>query len=131
MACSIARYWRSTSSSKAITSSASSGSFSRSALIEPRSGAKDELALLEQGRLESVELLLKRHAHDSNLTESAGHVVLCSLVGGLREDLLRLVELDEDARPFALPARRSMLKKAVMSATRAACCMLCVTITIV
>ena len=51
---------RSTSSSKAITSSASSGSLSRRALIEPRSALSDELALLEQRRLEGVELLLER-----------------------------------------------------------------------
>src|SRR5215217_4796624 len=39
------------------------------------------------------------------LAETPRHVVLRSLVGRLREDLLRLVELDEDARPLSFPAR--------------------------
>ena len=51
-------------------------------------------------------------------------------IGGLLEDLLGVVALDQRSRP-ARRRSRSRLKNAVWSATRAACCMLCVTITIV
>ena len=60
--------------------------------------------------------------------EAAGDVVLGALVGRVREDLRGLVVLDEDPVRGRRPST-SRLKNAVMSATRAACCMLWVTIT--
>ena len=64
-------------------------------------------------------------------SRTSGDVVLGALVVRVREDLGRLVVLDEDACSVVASSSTSTLKNAVMSATRAACCMLWVTITIV
>ena len=55
--------WRSTSSSNAITSSASSTSRWPERVQRAAQHAQDELALLLQARLELVELFLEADAH--------------------------------------------------------------------
>ena len=95
-------YCRSTSSSKAITSSASSGSRFSKASIAPRSARRTSspsstrVAWIVSISTWSVTLI--------RLIEASGDVVLSPLVAGLSEDLLGRVVLDEDPRPLALLA---------------------------
>ena len=71
-----------------------------------------------------------RRTRGRRSAEAAGDVVARARVRRLGEDPLGVVVLDR-ARPGACRRSTSRLKKAVRSATRAACCMLWVTITIV
>ena len=64
------------------------------------------------------------------LAHLPGDVGLRARVGGVGEDLLGVVELDDAAGPFFSSSSSSTVKNAVLSDTRAACCMLWVTITI-
>ena len=89
-----------------------------------------EPAHLEQPVLELLELLLKMpddasdrfHRSMPDYSEPSRDVVFGQLFGRRREDLVR----SGRTRP-ACPSQ----KNAVTSETRAACCMLCVTMTIV
>ena len=115
------------SSSNAITSSASSRSCAARALdrASERRGARARSRAGAPPRARRAP-----RGTRPSLTEPARHVVLGALVGRVGEDLRGLVVLDQDARA---PRRLAHVdvKNAVMSATRAACCMLWVTITIV
>src|SRR5436189_1457096 len=72
---------------------------------------QDIVALFLEGRFDLFELLLERNPHGFHripdyrrLTEPSGDVALRPLIGRLREDLRRLVVLDEDAVAAALGA---------------------------
>ena len=88
---------------------------------------------------ELVELLVedgpqrywRRRSTSWHSAEPPGDVVLGPLVGGVGEDLLGAVELDQHAGAAVGSGLTSVVKKAVPSDTRAACCMLWVTMTIV
>src|SRR5579884_4013152 len=86
--------------------------------------AQDERSLLVDGRLELRQLVLKRLPQPNrpvtypSVRESDGCVKILS------------VESYSTRMPWRLPSSSTCrLKNAVISATRAACCMLCVTIT--
>ena len=64
--------------------------------------AQDELALFLEARFELVELCLEADSHAHWLPEPTRHVILGPLVGRSREDLRRLVVLDEHAVSLAV-----------------------------
>ena len=84
---------------------------------------QDEVALLLDRRLELLELLVERRSHPNrpvtypSVRSSAGEVKIFS------------VESYSTSTPCLPSSSTWRLKNAVISATRAACCMLCVTIT--
>ncbi len=78
-----------------------------------------------------VEIVVELVSQIVASAEPAGDVVLGPLVGGVREDLWRSRRTRPASRSAGRPRFTSVVKNAVRSLTRAACCMLWVTITIV
>ena len=119
------------SSSPRSTYSAPSRSCSSRISVHSRNQLDDRRAEAGDVVADVVELVVELGAQVVHQPNRPRDVLLGSLVVGIREDLGGRVELDELAGPAIAVASTSVVKNAVRSLTRAACCMLWVTMTIV